>query len=226
MRIRLLFLFFLSVALEAPAQVSPAELNAYFENAQKTWAIPGMAVGIIKDGKIILSNGYGVLESGKNRTIDGNTVFAIASNTKAFVSTSIAMLDEEGKLDFDDPVKKYLPFFALYDEYAAEHATVRDLLCHRLGLGTFSGDVVWYKSQYTAEEVVRRAKAYEFRAGYGYSNLMFIAAGEVIRAATITQRCIPFDLMYPMTIFFLRKFRLSGSILKALHPRIQGIGRR
>ncbi len=187
MRIRLIFSLLLFLGLQTSAQVNPAELNAWFDKAHKTWTIPGMAVGIIKDGKVVLSNGYGVLETGKSRAIDGNTVFAIASNTKAFISTAIAMLDEEGKLDFEDPVRKYLPFFSLYDEYASEHATIRDLLCHRLGLGTFSGDVIWYKSRYNAEEVVRRArflpKAYEFRAGYGYSNLMFITAGEVIRAA-------------------------------------------
>ncbi|MEZ4986377.1 MAG: serine hydrolase domain-containing protein [Saprospiraceae bacterium] len=112
----------------------------------------------------------------------------MASNTKAFIATSIAKLHEEGQLDMDAPVRTYLPWFTLYDEYVSAHTTVRDLLCHRVGLGTFSGDVVWYKSDLTAEQVIRQIRhlpqAYEFRAGYGYSNLMFITAGEVIRAVT------------------------------------------
>jgi CubicO group peptidase (beta-lactamase class C family) len=98
------------------------------------------------------------------------------------------MLVEEGKVAWDDPVQKHLPYFQLYDDYASKHTTVRDLLCHRVGLGTFSGDVIWYKSNYSAEETVRRAskvqQAYEYRAGYGYTNLMFITAGEVINAAS------------------------------------------
>jgi CubicO group peptidase (beta-lactamase class C family) len=91
-------------------------------------------------------------------------------------------------MNWDDKVQKYLPYFELYDPCVSEMMTVRDLLCHRSGLGTFSGDVVWYRSEYSAEEVVRHVaalpQAYEFRSGFGYSNVMFIAAGEVIRSVT------------------------------------------
>jgi|APTNR8051073442_1049403.scaffolds.fasta_scaffold06409_6 CubicO group peptidase (beta-lactamase class C family) len=170
------------------AQPDNKALDRYCEQAQKDWNVPGMSVGVIKDGQVVLAKGYGVAEAGKTAKADENTLFAIASNTKAFVSTSLAMLVEEGKLKWDDPVQKHLPGFKLYDPYVTAHTTVRDLLCHRVGLGTFSGDVVWYKSNYSAEEVVRRAgelpQAYEYRGGYGYSNLMFIAAGEVIRAVS------------------------------------------
>lgn len=170
------------------AQPNAKSLDAYFQKVYQDWEIPGMSVGIIKDGKIILSKGYGLLEKGKSTKPNGASLYAIASNTKAFIATSIAILVEEGKLNWEDPVKKHLPYFELYDDYATEHTTVRDLLCHRAGLGTFSGDAIWYKSNYSAEEVVKRAakvpQAYDFRAGYGYSNLMFIAAGEVIKAAS------------------------------------------
>lgn len=170
------------------AQSDIQKLDQYFEQAQKDWNIPGMAIGIVKDGKVVLAKGYGTLESGKPNQVDGNSVFAIASNTKAFIATALGILVEEGKLEWDDPVQKYLPYFQLYDDYASQQATIRDLLCHRLGLGTFSGDVIWYKSNYTAEETVKRAaevpQAYGFRAGYGYSNLMFITAGEVIKAVS------------------------------------------
>lgn len=175
-------------SLLACAQVDVTALDQYFQQAQKDWNVPGLSIAVVKDGKVVLAKGYGVLEKGKTSKADENSLYAIASNTKAFVSASIGILVEEGKLNWDDPVQKYLPYFELYDPYVSKHTTVRDLLCHRVGLGTYSGDAIWYKTNYSAEEVVKRVKylpsAYEFRAGYGYTNLMFIAAGEVIRAAS------------------------------------------
>lgn len=149
---------------------------------------PGFAIGVIKDGKVILSEGFGTRTVGKDETVDGNTLFAIASNSKAFISTAIAKLHVEGKLDMDAPVQTYLPYFKLYDDYVSSHTTVRDLLCHRIGLGTYSGDAIWYKSEKSAEEIIRQIRhlpqAYGWRGGYGYTNLMFITAGEVIRSVT------------------------------------------
>ena len=183
-----LFFGLLFLASFAAAQPDIQALDQYIEQAQKDWNIPGMAVGIVKDGQVVLAKGYGVLEAGKYDPVNENSIFAIASNTKAFIAAAIGILVDEGKLNWDDPVQKHLPYFQLYDDYASQQATVRDLLCHRLGLGTFSGDVIWYKSQYSPEETVKRAakvpQAYSFRAGYGYSNLMFIAAGEVIKAVS------------------------------------------
>lgn len=186
MQLRIVPLFFLlTFSSFIYSQVDVRKLDAYIAQARTDWEIPGMAVGIIYHGKIMLAKGYGALEEGKSTPVDENSLFAIASNSKAFVATAIGMLVEEGKLKWDDPVKKYLPYFELYDAYVSSKTTVRDLLCHRSGLGTYSGDVIWYKSDYTAEEVVKRVKdvpqAYDFRAGYGYSNLMFITAGEVIQ---------------------------------------------
>ncbi|MEN0004935.1 MAG: serine hydrolase [Bacteroidota bacterium] len=164
------------------------DVDKYLAKAQRDWNIPGMAVGIIKDGKVIHSKGYGIMKQGSAERVSGGTLFAIASNTKAFISAALSILEEEGKLSWDDPVQKHLPYFKLYDEYASQHTTVRDLLCHRVGLGTFSGDAIWYNRNMPAEEVVKRAaevpQAYEYRAGYGYSNLMFITAGEVIKAVS------------------------------------------
>ncbi|MBL4709514.1 MAG: serine hydrolase [Flavobacteriales bacterium] len=98
------------------------------------------------------------------------------------------MLVQEGKLGWNDKVKKHLPYFAVYDPWVSDHVTIRDLLSHRVGLGTFSGDNIWYQSNLSSEEIIRRIqyvpKAYDFRAGYGYSNLMFITAGEIIRKVT------------------------------------------
>lgn len=150
--------------------------------------VPGFSVGIIYKDSVLLSSGYGVLEKGKNAKADQNTIYAIASNSKAFVSAALAKLVDEGKISWDDPVHKHLPYFELYDPCVTEMTTIADLLSHRTGLGTFSGDVIWYRSQRSPEEVVRKAvsipKKFDFRNGFGYSNVMYIAAGEVIRAVT------------------------------------------
>lgn len=180
-----LFLFSIHVF----SQVDVKTIDKYIEKARKDWNVPGMAVAIVKDGKVVLSKGYGVKELGKKEKVDDNTIFAIASNSKAFVASSIAKLVETGKLSWNDKVKDYLPYFSLYDDqYVSSEITVKDLLCHRAGLGTFSGDVIWYKSEKSPEEILKNAayvpEAFSFRDGYGYTNLMFIAAGEVIRAVS------------------------------------------
>ncbi len=176
-----------SYALHSQADIKA--IDKYIEKARKDWNVPGMAVAIVKDGQVVLGKGYGVKELGKKDQVDENTQFAIASNSKAFVASCIAKLVEEGKLSWKDKVQDHLPYFRLYnDDYVSANTTVEDLLCHRVGLGTYSGDVIWYKSEKSAEEVVKMAahvpKVYEWRDGYGYTNLMFIAAGEVIRAVT------------------------------------------
>jgi CubicO group peptidase (beta-lactamase class C family) len=164
------------------------KLDAYYEQVLKDWDLPGMAIGIVKDGELIFSKGYGVMEVGKPGAPDQNTLFAIASNTKAFTGSMLAMLVQEGKVSWNDPVRMYLPWFEVYDPWVSNEATIRDLLSHRIGLGTFSGDVVWYKSDLTAKEIVGAAKylpkAFDFRSGYGYSNLMYLAAGLVIEEVT------------------------------------------
>jgi len=174
--------------IAAGQQPDLQKIGNYLNKAVSDWNVPGMSVGIVKDGKILFSSGYGVLETGKSKQADGNTLYAIASNSKAFTSALIAMLVQEGKLDWDDKVRKYLPYFDLYDPWVGSETTIRDLLCHRVGLGTFSGDVIWYKSDLTSEEIIRRVKylpkKYDFRSGYGYSNVMYITAGEVIRKVT------------------------------------------
>lgn len=169
-------------------EVDLEKLDAYFEKTTKEWGIPGMSVGIVKDGEIVFSKGYGLMEVGKTEKPDGNSLYAIASNTKAFTSAMIAMLVQEGKIKWDDKVQKHLPYFELYNQYVSSETTIKDLLCHRVGLGTFSGDVMWYKSDLTSEEIIKRMNglqpAYNFRDGFGYSNLMYITASEVIKTVT------------------------------------------
>ncbi len=163
-------------------------LDAYIDQTRIDYNVPGMSVAIVKDGKTIYEKGFGVKDVKTGEKVDANTLFAIASNSKAYTATLMAMLVEEGKVSWDDNVRDYLPWFELYDNYVSSEMTIRDLLCHRSGLATFSGDLIWYGSKYSAEEVVRRAKhleqAFGFRAGYGYQNIMFIAAGLVIEEVT------------------------------------------
>jgi len=162
-------------------------LDARFAQALADWNVPGMSVAIVKDGKVVLAKGYGVREVGKPDTVDADTLFAIASNSKAFTSTLIGMLVDDRKMGWDDRVQQYLPYFQLYDPYVSQDMRVRDLLSHRSGLGTFSGDLLWYGTSYSREEVIRRARflkqASPFRARYGYQNIMFVAAGEAAGVA-------------------------------------------
>jgi len=164
------------------------ELEAYYEQALADWNVPGMSVAIVKDGEIVFSKGYGTLNVNTGEKVDGNSLFAIASNTKAFTATALAMLVDEGKLSWTDRVRDYLPWFELYSPYVSDNFTIRDLLTHRSGLKTFSGDLIWYGTNLSREQVVRNAKFLEptfgFRAGWGYSNIMYIAAGLVIEKVT------------------------------------------
>jgi len=158
------------------------EIDSFVDKAMQIWNVPGLALVIVKDDEVH-AKGYGVREMGKTDQVDKHTLFAIGSNTKAFTATAIGLPVQEGKLAWDDPVTKYLPTFKLHDSHATQMMTIRDLLAHRSGLGTWAGDVLLLSS-YPTEEVVRRLQyippAYGFRAGYGYSNLMFITAGLVI----------------------------------------------
>ena len=157
------------------------------DKAMQAWHVPGLALVIVKDDKVLCSKGYGVRDMGKPEKVDEHTLFAIGSNTKAFTATAIGLLVQERKLAWDDPVTKYIPKFKLNDPRATHLITIRDLLCHRSGLGTWAGDVLLLSS-YSTEEVVRRLQhiqpEYSFRAGYGYSNLMFITAGLVIETVS------------------------------------------
>ena len=182
-----LFLFVFS-GLSNAQELDLKKLDKYIKTAQKQWNIPGLAIAIVKDDKIIFSKGYGVKEYEKKAKVTDKSLFAIASNTKAFTAAALSILVDEGKISWDDPVRKYLPYFQLYNPYVSENMTVRDLLCHRAGFATFAGDLVWYGTTYSRKEVIERARyikpTYGFRAHYGYSNIMFLTAGEIIPAVT------------------------------------------
>ncbi len=163
-------------------------LDQWIEETRQTWQVPGLAVSIVWEDKVLLSKGYGLRQVGKPESVNDQTLFAIASNSKAFTADALAILVDEGKLRWDDPVHKYLPWFRLSDPLVSNDIRVRDLLCHRSGLGTFSGDLLWWGTPYTPKEILQRAEElkpqYPFRANYGYSNLMFLAAGQIVESVS------------------------------------------
>ncbi len=163
-------------------------IDTAIEAARSQWQVPGLAVAIVKDGKLVLSKGYGTKTIGQSEPVDRHTLFAIASNSKSFTAAAIAILVEEGKLKWTDKVRNHLPWFEMYDAAVSHDLRIKDLLCHRSGLGTFSGDLLWYGTPYSPQEILMRLRHLPpegtFRADYGYSNVMYLAAGEVIRSVT------------------------------------------
>jgi len=187
----LLPLFFLSPFLSC-AQTQPAfiadSLDKYIVREMAAQKLPGLAIAIVKDGKVIVSKGYGVTEIGKAQTVNDSTLFMIASCSKAFTATSLAFLAQQKKLSLDDSVRKFMPDFRLYDNLATHEITVRDLLCHRIGLQTFEGDFLNWDSNLSRKQIIgmmaNDKPVYGFRAHFGYCNAAFLTAGEIIPIVT------------------------------------------
>lgn len=176
------------LAVAARASELPAALqdfDAYVARVQKTFDVPGVAVAVVKDGEVVLARGYGVRELGKPERVDEHTRFAIASNTKAFTSASLAMLMDEGRLAWSDRVVDRLPWFRMSNPYVTQEMTIRDLLSHRSGLSLGAGDLLfWPETDFTTREIIERLRfiplATSFRAEYAYDNILYAAAGLVI----------------------------------------------
>lgn len=188
--------------------------DEYVNKAVKDWDVPGMAIAVVNDDKVVYAKGYGLREIGKTATVDVNTIFAIGSSSKAFTAASIGMLVDEGKLKWDDPVTKYLPGFQLYDPYVTRQMTVRDMLTHRIGLER--GDQLWYATEYSREEVLRRVRYLEpsssLRSRFGYQNIMFLAAGEMVPSIIKTS----WDDFVAERIFTPLGMKNSGTSIKTL----------
>ena len=188
MRIRFLALL-LAAALPLVAQQPPPDIDRYVEKVMSTFQVPGVAITIVKDGKVVLAKGYGVKKLGMPDKVDDGTLFAIASNSKVFTATALGILVEEGKVEWDAPVIRYLPWFRLSDPYVTKELTVRDLLVHRSGLGLGAGDLLWWPpSTYNREEIARRLQhiplATSFRSAYAYDNVLYLVAGLVIETVS------------------------------------------
>ncbi len=175
----------------APAVVplGPQQIDALVERAMRTFSVPGAAVGIIQDGKVVYSRGYGVRTLGKQEPVDGNTVFAIGSISKGLTTAALAMLVDEGRLHWDDRIVDLLPEFQLMDPWTTREITLRDLLLHRSGLAKGAGDLMFVpQTDFSRAEVMHALRylkpATSFRSQFAYDNLLYMVAGEIIPSLT------------------------------------------
>ena len=181
-----------AISAATPSPALPAQLDdfgAYVDSARKTFDVPGIAVAIVKDGKVVMEQGFGLREIGKPDKVDAHTLFAIASNTKAFTAAALQQLAEQGKLKMDDRVIDHLPWFRMSDPYVTHEMRIRDLLAHRSGLSLGAGDLLyWPPTSYTTREVVEHLRYVPikngFRSGYAYDNILFSVATLVIEQAS------------------------------------------
>ena len=180
----ILFLHGLQVA-RAQQDLGP-DFETYVNNAIKEWQVPGVAIAVIKDDKVVFAKGFGLRDINKTVPVDEHTLFAIGSSSKAFTTASLAMLVDENRLKWDDPATKYLPGFQVFDPYASRELTVTDLVTHRSGMAR--GDLLWYASPYDRDEILRRTRylkpSWSFRSRFGYQNLMYLAAGQVVASVS------------------------------------------
>lgn len=172
------------------AQISSNQVDELVDRTLKTFNVPGIAVAIVKDGKIIHAKGYGVKSILTKEKVDANTLFGIASNSKAFTSAALTILVDEGKVKWDDKVVNHLPNFRMYNDYVTNEFTIRDLLTHRSGLGLGAGDLMIWPGggDFTPKDIIENLQFLKptsaFRTKYDYDNLLYIVAGEVIQSAS------------------------------------------
>lgn len=182
------FILFVLSNFAARAQPGlPPDFDGYIQRILDTFEVPGVSVGIVKDGKVVLAKGYGIRKLGEEAKVDENTLFCIASNSKAFTATSLAILVEDGKLKWEDKVIDHLPWFRMSDDYVTAHLTVRDLLVHHSGLPAYINDLLLFPpSAFTRKELITKLKdvklTHDFRTVYAYDNILYIVAGEVVKA--------------------------------------------
>jgi CubicO group peptidase (beta-lactamase class C family) len=175
----------LAASFAAAQTAPPADIDTFVVAAMKAFDVPGLALGIVKDGKVVYLKGYGVRRSGDPAPVTAKTLFAIASNTKAFTAAAVGILVDEGKVEWDGPVVKYLPDFRVADPYVSSQLMVRDLLSHRTGLGLGQGDLTFFPDTvFTRAEVVEAARSLKpvtsLRSAYAYNNLTFVVAGQLV----------------------------------------------
>ena len=179
----------LSAQPASSASSAPPDLDRVVMRALSTFRVPGLALAIVKDGRVVVARGYGVKKLGAAAPVDARTRFQIASNTKAFTAVALALLVEDGKIEWDAPVTRYLPGFAMHDAFVTRELTVRDLLVHRSGLGLGAGDLLWWPpTTYQRRELVARLRhiplATSFRTAYAYDNVLYAVAGELIETVS------------------------------------------
>src|SRR6478672_13674668 len=225
-----------AIGAQGPAKQStlPPDFDAYVARVLQTFKVPGAAVAIVKDGRVVLARGYGVKKLGAPGPVTASTRFGIASNTKLFTATALAILVDEGKINWDTPVIRYLPSFAMYDPWVTREITVRDLLVHRSGLGLGAGDLLWWPvSTYDRKEIVHRLRyikpATSFRSAYAYDNVLYQVAGELIESVTgqtweqfVSTRVLP---KVGMTESNVSHADMSGPDVATPHAEVDGVVR-
>jgi len=176
------------ISLHAGSQIlTPVAIDSLVERARKNFDVPGIAVAVIKDGKLIHSKGYGVRSLNTGAPVDENTLFGIASNSKAFTAFALCILVDEGRISWDDKVRKWIPEFKLYDPYVTEEFTIRDLLTHRSGMGLGAGDLMLFpdSSNFGLHDIIYNLQYLKpvssFRTKFDYDNNLYIVAGEVVK---------------------------------------------
>lgn len=183
-KFNLLILFIAFVGSTSIAQQDFKGFDQYVSNAVDSFDLPGLSIALVDRENTLFQKAYGMPNTSPSSKMETSALFGIASLSKAFTAASIGMLVDEGKLNWKDKVKDYIPQFNLSDNYIAAHLTIEDLLCHRSGFNTFDGDLLWYGTNYSREEIIKRfakySTSYDFRTQYGYQNIMFIIAGEVV----------------------------------------------
>ena len=168
------------------SQVTSQEIDAIVERAMDNFTVAGVAVAVVKDGKIIHQKGYGIQSINSKKKVNENTNFGIASNSKAFTTTALAILVEEGKISWTDKVIKHLPEFKMYNDYVTQNFNIQDLLTHRSGLGLGIGDLMFFPdgSDFTINDIISSFQHFKpvsaFRTKFDYDNLLYLVAGEVI----------------------------------------------
>ena len=153
------------VTLAGPASAQPPDLDRWVARALQTFEVPGIALTVVKDDQVVVAKGYGVRKLGEPTPVDARTLFGIASNTKAFTATALGLLVEENKIEWDAPVVRYLPGFAMWDPFVTRELTVRDLLVHRSGLGLGAGDLLWWPTSTYDRKEDRSAPAFHPAGG-------------------------------------------------------------
>ncbi len=193
--------------------------DQWAEQAMKNWDLPGMAVTIVKDGKVLLAKGYGVRELGKPDAVDMHTQFSIGSTTKAMTAVCMGMLVDEGLVKWDDPVVQHLPEMQLYDAYATRSLRIRDLFTHNSGVG--NTDFLWGNMSISSEAITQKMRdvepAYPLRGGFIYQNIFYLIAGQVIERVSGT----PWDRFIRERIFKPLNMIHTVPLLKDTHPENQ-----
>jgi CubicO group peptidase (beta-lactamase class C family) len=179
----LVLLVLLGRAGIAAAQARPLQgFDGYVTRSMAAWKIPGLAIAIVRNDSVVLAKGYGVKTLGRPDPVKPSTLFAIGSSSKAFTGVAVAMLVDQGKLEWDDRATQHLPGFQMYDPYVTRELTVRDLLTHRSGLA--ASDLMVFQPHMTRDSILHQVRyvkpTWSFRSHYGYQNLMYLAAGQII----------------------------------------------